>query len=761
MSSELRRTTEGDSLTHREQGAVGARRAGVRGLGTMIALASILGGCAGDLAPEPKEVSIVRSALTVCKTATSTWSNTALPTQTGTFTAEYDVVPKAKPIDSVVGLSSGPQTAYTGFATLTRFGTSGNIDARNGGSYAAASAIAYSANVSYHFRLVVNVPARTYSAYVTPAGGTEKAIGIDFAFRSEQSTVSQLDSWGTASGSGSADACGVDIGPAPLVRTSTMIPIADAFVKDGAPSTNFGTVTAIEVKTPPSAGTLRYAYIKYNLASFSNITGAKLRLRGKTSKTTAGSINTGVYAVANTSWGETTITWGNKPALGSSLGSFLVINADSKFYELDVTSYVKAEKSAGRNLVTLGLKNAGTNSEYVTFIAREGGYNDWNDGSKIAPELVITTTDPPAKPSILHDTIDPYLATPAAGALYTVPVVIIRYFPTKDGVTLDPARTTPYFPANTTLDTVLSRTKQFDSQIKFMLEEGSRFRGYANPSAPPSLGYKIVDIITLYDEVPDGLLFPPGPNVDIDTGVSMPDYVGMLKRAGAQQYVEGQGVKEFWFWTPHAPHIRINESWMSSPSTEPVSNHWRTPERLPVYNKTYIVYTYGYPWTAAEAVHNHGHQQEAEFDYANKQQDGNNVLYSQAFVGYNPASPGSPPLGRVGDTHYPPNGVEYGYTNPDIVMSDIKDWRPQGGAQTSVNNVTWDSLVYNWPGGVVPDKRTESQWYLLWRQSVPGRGNLIQDAAGQYMTNWWRLAADWDGAHAAAFGLHAPTPTAP
>jgi hypothetical protein len=59
------------------------------------------------------------------------------------------------------------------------------------------------------------------------------------------------------------------------------------------------------------------------------------------------------------------------------LGSFLVINADSKFYEVDVTSYLKVEKSAGRNLVRLGLENAGTNSEYGTFIAREDGYNDW------------------------------------------------------------------------------------------------------------------------------------------------------------------------------------------------------------------------------------------------------------------------------------------------------------------------------------------------------------------------------------------------
>jgi len=50
----------------------------------------------------------------------------------------------------------------------------GDIDARNGGAYAAASAIPYSANVSYHFRLAVNIATQTYSIYVTPAGGSER-----------------------------------------------------------------------------------------------------------------------------------------------------------------------------------------------------------------------------------------------------------------------------------------------------------------------------------------------------------------------------------------------------------------------------------------------------------------------------------------------------------------------------------------------------------------------------------------------------------
>src|SRR5262249_48135539 len=170
-----------------------------------------------------------------CATVTSGggWQNFAFSPQSASFTAEFDATPTASPIDSVVGLSSGAQTAYTGFATLARFNPSGNIDARNGGAYAAASTIPYSANVTYHFRLIVNVPAHTYSIFVAPAGGSELTVGTNFAFRTEQNTVTSLDWWGTvvnASTPGSTTVCNftitADTEPAPL-RTFRVSSISD------------------------------------------------------------------------------------------------------------------------------------------------------------------------------------------------------------------------------------------------------------------------------------------------------------------------------------------------------------------------------------------------------------------------------------------------------------------------------------------------------------------------------------------------------
>jgi hypothetical protein len=144
----------------------------------------------------------------------TSWINNSFVNQTGTFTATFDATPSTSPANMHVGLSSGAQTAYTGFAAIIRFNTSGNIDARNGGAYSAASTIPYSANTKYSFRVVVNVPAHTYSVYVTPAGGSEVAVGENFAFRTEQATVSQLNNYGSyvEGSSGSLQVCNFQIG---------------------------------------------------------------------------------------------------------------------------------------------------------------------------------------------------------------------------------------------------------------------------------------------------------------------------------------------------------------------------------------------------------------------------------------------------------------------------------------------------------------------------------------------------------------------
>ncbi|PYX88878.1 MAG: hypothetical protein DMG67_16310 [Acidobacteria bacterium] len=143
-------------------------------------------------------VTLVVSPTSVCTIipADGAWHNTAFASHSGTFTASFDATPSVAKESAAVGLSHGAQTAYSGFANLVIFTTAGTIQARNGGSYTAASTILFSPNVSYHFRLAINVTGHTYSIFVTPAGGSEITVGSNFAFRTEQNTVTSLDHWG-------------------------------------------------------------------------------------------------------------------------------------------------------------------------------------------------------------------------------------------------------------------------------------------------------------------------------------------------------------------------------------------------------------------------------------------------------------------------------------------------------------------------------------------------------------------------------------
>jgi hypothetical protein len=125
-------------------------------------------------------------------TSANGFVNAALTSsQTGVFTATFDASSSVSPANSVVGLSSGAATGYTNIAAMIRFNTTGTIDARNGGTFTTGT-ISFSAGVVYHFRLVVNVPSHTYSAYVTAPGGSEQTIGTNLAFRTETAGVTSL-----------------------------------------------------------------------------------------------------------------------------------------------------------------------------------------------------------------------------------------------------------------------------------------------------------------------------------------------------------------------------------------------------------------------------------------------------------------------------------------------------------------------------------------------------------------------------------------
>jgi hypothetical protein len=137
-----------------------------------------------------------------CAAIGDSWQSTAIASQSDIFTAQFDATPSVSPISSVVGLA--PPGA--GVVAIVQFDPSGNINAYDGrsGSYTAAAAIPYSAGQSYHFRLAVNLPANTYSIFVTPSGGSELVIGKDYLLRHP---VTSLGQWSADSTPASTEVC--------------------------------------------------------------------------------------------------------------------------------------------------------------------------------------------------------------------------------------------------------------------------------------------------------------------------------------------------------------------------------------------------------------------------------------------------------------------------------------------------------------------------------------------------------------------------
>jgi uncharacterized delta-60 repeat protein len=162
----------------------------------------------------------------------------------------------------------------------------------------------------------------------------------------------------------------------------TLNATADAYVRDGADaSKNFGSATELQVKNS-GTGFNRQAYLKFDIGSLSTINSVKLRLFGSLSHTARTNVGASVFAVDNTSWSESAINFNNKPANGTgALGGLTVLDATGRFYEVDLTSYIRAQKAAGKTAVSFMLKANVSVDPFIRFNSREAGNG---------PQLLVT-----------------------------------------------------------------------------------------------------------------------------------------------------------------------------------------------------------------------------------------------------------------------------------------------------------------------------------------------------------------------------------
>jgi hypothetical protein len=431
--------------------------------------------------------------------------------------------------------------------------------------------------------------------------------------------------------------------------------------------------------------------------------------------------------------------------------------SDYKDFDVEV-AHASGRKVLNPDLLTISSPNDRfTVSGRRAYAARSGhGLLSFTIGD-------ITDTIGVAIGSIQDATVNQFLATPAPGSELIVPVVIINYLPTEDGIHIN-QNTYPIrdyanrIVHDLKLAEVINWNISNDIRTKFSIEEGSKFRGFQNPDALPYVGIRVVKVFNVYEI--DKIVNPA--SIDGEEGF-FPDYTKLFSHIGLERMVNQEGVKEVWF---NSKSLKIPESNMSSPVTGDVSNSDKSPD-LPIYQRTYVVYgNFIHRWYA-ENLHNRGHQIEAQLAYINS------TFFWQDFVGY-PKGPPQPYFkgGRCGSTHYTPNSrYDYDYANEEFVDSDCGDWRPDHlGRRTPVNVSTWRisrripvplpafSQVQSWAdvaSNPVVGADHQGGWLIYWMQSIPGKGAEIpyNDA---FISNWWDIIYNWDDAIRSGMKLWRP-----
>ena len=357
-----------------------------------------------------------------CLASTTAWQNQALSSpQTGLFELRFNATPSKTNLDGVVAFSKGQGTGFASYAGLIRFNLAGLLDVRNGSAYAADASVFYAANTTYNFRVAIDVPARTYSVFVSPPSQAEVAVAQNFAFRTEQAAVNVIDTLGVwASTGGSHDTCDLMVvaaggGGTPLVASAG----ADTSIAAGgsarlagqasggtapytykwSPTTGLSSSTTAQPTASPSV-TTTYTLTVLDSAGASAGDSVVVQVQAAALAANAGSDATvsaggSTQLAGSASGGQSPYTYRWSPTTGLSNATVAAPTASpsaTTTYTLTVTDGAGATAS---DSVVLTVASISTNSYFVAKNAANA--SDTNPGTEAAPWKTLAKAGATAK----------------------------------------------------------------------------------------------------------------------------------------------------------------------------------------------------------------------------------------------------------------------------------------------------------------------------------------------------------------------------
>ena len=159
----------------------------------------------------------------------------------------------------------------------------------------------------------------------------------------------------------------------PTARTAELL--ADAYVRGGQyAATNFGSAAELVAKFSDDPQYRRESFLKFDIGGVEAGDVVRLRVFGRLSDVREPRVVVGVTQATDTTWSESAITFNNRPASGTTeWGRVYVSSVTGRWYKVDLTARIQAERAAGRQFITLVLKKSVNTLPFAAFGSRESG----------------------------------------------------------------------------------------------------------------------------------------------------------------------------------------------------------------------------------------------------------------------------------------------------------------------------------------------------------------------------------------------------